>query len=89
MNTRVRRVARQQMRAVRVMRLGIRTYRISCMDGASRCRHEVLGKRSRTRTNRIGRALRMPKASADHFNTLGSHPFTVFVVFVVERFRHR
>ena len=26
------RVARRQMRAVRVMRLGMRTYRISCMD---------------------------------------------------------
>ena len=46
-------------------------------------------RRSRPRTNRIGRALRMPKASADHFNTLESHPFTVFVVFTVERFRHR
>ena len=71
------------MRAVRVMRLGMRTYRISCMDVTdSICRalqysvhiFQISGKSRGSTTNRIGRALRVAMPPAERFNTFESHP---------------
>ena len=58
------RVARRQMRAVRVMRLGMRTYRISCMDVTdSICRRARMESQSVVKLCQWARVENAPKMS--------------------------